>query len=393
MAIIVNPAGRVLELEENAEQWLKKPGFREATEDEVKEYKRKRLMSFAKANGKDELKDSIYFASVSSKGGSDGYGMSSKNLYEAVENAGVELSEYYTEQDIGFLYHSPTQITKLNTKYKILYTMFESSKIPDDWQEYLQDADLVLVPSKWCQSVFKKAGIDSKVVPLGYNDSVFKPQKRPAKRSTFTFLHYDAFNARKGHFEVLEAFEKAFKKEDKVKLIFKTTREHYLPLPPSQYPNIEVVDGNMSETQLLRLCKKADCFVFPSRGEGFGLTPLEAMATGLPAIVPNAHGISEYFDKNYMYEVKEGEKSIPVYKRLTDVGFMITADTDHLAKQMRYVYEHPKEAREMGKKAQDYVKNWTIDKTANRLKEIIDEVKSKPISDRKVSGVLPLREV
>ena len=43
--------------------------------------------------------------------------------------------------------------------------------------------------------------------------------------------------------------------------------------------------GRVSDEELVRLYNQADCFVFPSLYEGFGLPPLEAMACGCPVLV------------------------------------------------------------------------------------------------------------
>ena len=41
---------------------------------------------------------------------------------------------------------------------------------------------------------------------------------------------------------------------------------------------------------------KADCFVAPARGEGFGLMPLQAISAGVPTILSDAHGHREFSD-------------------------------------------------------------------------------------------------
>lgn len=277
--------------------------------------------------------------------------------------------------------------------------MFESTKIPDDWKEYLDAADKVLVPSKWCQEVFKKAGVDAEVVPLGYDDRFFKYKERKVKRDSgddFIFLHYNAYNLRKGFVELVKAFVEEFEKDEPVKMVFKTTL-HQPPFPfdERKYPNIKVIKGEVEPYQLAELCHQADCFVFPSRGEGFGITPLEAMATGLPVIVPNAHGIGHYFNERYMYEV-EVEKEVPAaYYRYKgqDVGHMYLNSVKHLRQQMRHVYEHQKEAREKGRLAAKYAKQYTYKETAKRLKKIFSGIMSKPLSKRKQSNLLTLELV
>lgn len=392
--LLVNPAGRYVEVDQNVDYWLSQDGFRQASDQEVKEYQQRRILEQAKMSGDTSHKDSLYFVSVSDRGGADGYGMSSKHLVEALEAVGIPVSEYYTEQDIGLLYHSPHSITRLDTKYKIIYTMFESDKIPEDWVDYLHAADLVVVPSRWCQKIFKQSGIDSIVVPLGYNNKLFKYIDRPKKRDNFTFLHYDAFNVRKGHFEVLEAFEQEFSKDEPVKLILKTSREHVgVPLAPSVYPNVKVIYGKVPEQELIDICASADAFVFPSRGEGFGITPLEAMATGLPAIIPNAHGISEYFNKDYMLGVSAREHCTAIYRRLTDVGDMRKCSVKDIRRQMRWCFDNPVKARALGKKASKYVQKWTYTATAEQFRKIFEDIKSKPIPERKISDILPLQEV
>ena len=51
--------------------------------------------------------------------------------------------------------------------------------------------------------------------------------------------------------------------------------------------------GRVDDEQLATLYRAAECLVFPSRYEGFGLPPLEAMACGTPVVAANATSLPE----------------------------------------------------------------------------------------------------
>jgi hypothetical protein len=119
------------------------------------------------------------------------------------------------------------------------------------------------------------------------------------------------------------------------------------------------------------------------------------MATGMPAIIPNAHGLTEYFNPDYMYEVKVKETCPALYSRYKgmDVGNMVVCDVDDLRKKMRWCYEHQQEGIDMGKRASEYVKNWTYTKTAITIKAKIEEIMAKPIEPKRITNVLTLEQV
>ena len=52
--------------------------------------------------------------------------------------------------------------------------------------------------------------------------------------------------------------------------------------------------GNLDKTTLAKYCASCDVFVHPNPREPFGIGPLEAMASGIPVVAPNAGGVLEY---------------------------------------------------------------------------------------------------
>lgn len=370
--------GRVVELDDEKaiDRAVKKSGWRESNEQEIDNYEAKKAQLIAQTQRNTPTDGmEVYYQTVSSS--PNGYGMSRDILKTELFTSGILMQEEYSKQKIGLLYSYPNTITTMQNDVRIIMTMFESDHIPDDWTDYLNMADEVIVPSKWCHDVFAESGIETTVIPLGYNDRVFTYQDRTLAVDTdrpFTFVHYNSFNMRKGFSEVFAAFTEEFKTNEPVKMILKTTDARPpLPILKSQYPNIEIITEKVTENELLGMLRQADCMVYPSRGEGFGITPLEAMATGLPTIVPNAHGISEYFNSNYMLEVKVEKRSPALYQRFKGqyVGNMVECDVKDLRKQMRYAYNHQKEMKDLGKSASDYVKKYTYRESARKLAELL----------------------
>ncbi len=56
-----------------------------------------------------------------------------------------------------------------------------------------------------------------------------------------------------------------------------------------------------NDASVANLLAHAQCFVFPSRNEGFGLPPLEALSLGTPVLASNAASIPEILKDNALY--------------------------------------------------------------------------------------------
>jgi len=337
-----------------------------------------------------------------SQGG--GYSGASEAMAVALEKAGVDitvmrLSPYsqrnvrpegkrilkkpFRMADVGIAFSYPTAFTSLmNHKVRIGYSMFETDKLPEqsdhnsNWVSDCNTLTRLWVPAQHSKDLFRKSGVvvPIDVIPQGVDPEIYSYYERP-ERDTFTFLMLGKLTIRKNPGMVLSAFLSLFRGNPNVRMVFKTqsgTMGH-LTLPEK---NIKIIDKLTSVEETIKCYRDADAFVFPSRGEGFGLPPVEAMATGLPTIVASNSGMLEYTNEEYNYPIKFKEK-IPVMhmpKEWGDCGNWWESDYEDLKAKMKYVYEHRNEAKAKGKKSAEWVaNNFTYKQTVEKMTKILKQ--------------------
>jgi glycosyltransferase involved in cell wall biosynthesis len=245
---------------------------------------------------------------------------------------------------LEFLRNSPNKVVLANPypleikkgERLIFLSTYEADKIPESWVRPANDSTGLIVPDPWVKEVFKNSGV---TVPISVvsegvsNNEIYYPSPYP-----FTFLHFDATseNNRKGGDLVTEAFVQVFgNMQNKVKLIMKG-RNHQVPLV-HRYSNIEYIFENYSEKEMERLWERTNCFVFPSRGEGFGLPPLEAMAHGIPTILTDGSAMHTF--AHYGIPLRVSGKTPAIYDRMGAIGMWDKPDIGHLAELMKRVYD------------------------------------------------------
>lgn len=264
---------------------------------------------------------------------------------------------------------------------RLMWTMWETDAIPDgtnpkvhfgDWAALInQHTEQLIVPCQHNKELFESCGVKVPVtvVPYGLDVDIWPFHERE-ERDTFTVVLFGDLTERKGPFEAVVAFQRAFPNERNVRLILKTQYGHLGRghMPVIRDDRIIVINETWNRSQLIRLLHDADCFLWTSKGEGFGLPPLQAMLTGLPVVMTTHTGMAEYYDPKYFYEIRTaGMSEAPLY------GRWYNPDIDHAAEQLRYVYEHRKEALRKAKAGAAYVrKTFSVDQFAKRLSGFLD---------------------
>lgn len=238
----------------------------------------------------------------------------------------------------------------------ILISAWEATPIPPQWKEHLDKYDLVLVPSKFCQRIFKDGGTKALVKVMIQGTDNFNITKTP--NGPFTYLHYNSFGdyGRKGWDLVIKAYTELFSPRDQyVKLILKG-REHDLGDDLDRVPkrkNIEVIVKNYKRYEIEELQERAHCFVFPSRGEGVGLPPIEHLSRAIPTIFTDAFGMTEYSE----FGNKIGVRGFtPAVYDFPYEGEWIEPDFDEIKQTMFRVYKYYNEQKKKAEREQPAVK-------------------------------------
>lgn len=112
--------------------------------------------------------------------------------------------------------------------------------------------------------------------------------------------------------------------------------------------------GKIDDTDLPYLYSMAEAFVFPSKYEGFGLPPIEAMSAGCPTIVSKAASIPEVC----------GDAS----------AYFDPDNTDEMANAIRKVVTDDEFKKELIRKGHERVKDLSWKKTAEMHLKIFEEV-------------------
>lgn len=273
-----------------------------------------------------------------------GYGSANRDYLHALhDKAGVDITvepwnheartaEFYGEKgavveslknrdvDYQFVMHHYVP-NAIEPKYEpgkvnIGYSTWEADRIPQHWvNEINKYIDLQLVPSYYNKRAYLESGVHVPVEVLPHCLDVEEFDNASALQTDFDdrfkFLSVFQWIERKNPIGLLKAyFSEFYKNPEDVILVLKTYGLNFssseterikqlisrlkedMRLP--QYPPVYVIGGLIPRSQMVSLYKACDCFVLPTRSEGFGIPFAEACAAESTVIATNYGGQTEF---------------------------------------------------------------------------------------------------
>jgi glycosyltransferase involved in cell wall biosynthesis len=250
-------------------------------------------------------------------------------------------------------------------QHKACLTMWEAMTLPESFREILHEFDTILVPSWQNLDLFSQFHDNVHFIPLGVDPELWHYSPPPPADSTnFTFL-ISGRGKRKGTDLAHRAFREVFKGISGPQLIMKSLKGE-----GGMYgDNVRHITGMLDPIAERDLYASAHCYLQPSRGEGFGLQPLQAIASGRPTILTGAHGHESFAHLGIPLSSTAHPAEYFIYG---DAGDWWEPDYDELCEAMWDVYQnyeiHARYAREA---SEEVAQHWTWRNTAEQFVQLL----------------------
>lgn len=247
----------------------------------------------------------------------------------------------------------PPRVEDMRGRMNMLHQYaWEESAFPYEWvtafNEHLQGMTCV---SAHVQKVMIDQGV---YVPISISgngvdhwERVSADRSRVCPGRGFRFLHVSSCFPRKGADVLLRAYGAAFTSADDVTLVIKTFANPHNDIHTwlaearrdnPLYPDVVILEEDMSDSELKGLLEQCHALVAPSRAEGFGLPMAEAMLSGLPVIATGWSGQLDFCTPETAWLVDFS--FTPAQTHFGLFGSMwAEPDMGHLARTMREVFE------------------------------------------------------
>ncbi len=262
---------------------------------------------------------------------------------------------------------------------KIAYSLVESTGVPENWVKILNEKfDVVITADEFYRDVYRKSGVTIPlyVLPHGiYIEELLQQTPKAFPSYPFTFGATSAFWPRKNQLHLLEAFNQEFGNDPHVRLQLhgRTADNYYFRnitkrLEELNCANIELIHTTLSDKEYKDFFKALDCYVLLSKGEGFSITPREALALGKPTIITNNTAHETICTTGHVYAVPAD-----IVEPITNwhVGYEYNCEISDVRKALREVYNNYVTYAKKAQAGREWVKQYLWENLKQRFMNFV----------------------
>ena len=250
----------------------------------------------------------------------------------------------------------PPRVNDLSSRFNLLHSYgWEESEFRNQWvDEFNNHLQGMTVMSNQVKKILVDNGVNIPICVAGLGlDHIqkIKPDYSINNRlKKFKILHISSCFPRKGIDILINAYEKVFNNNDDVSLVIKTfTNPHNnvnqlldkARKSNPNFPHVELLERDLTDSQIKGLYLNSDLFIAPSRGEGFGLPIGEAMYSRIPVITTAWGGQQDFCDNNNCWLIDFNFVNSQSHFDL-DSSYWAEPSVNHLASLISEVYHSPK---------------------------------------------------
>jgi hypothetical protein len=183
-------------------------------------------------------------------------------------------------------------------------------------------------------------------------------RRRPGEFLFLFMFDVHSHLARKNPLAIVEAFRRAFRPSEPVRLILKCVNADSDPAGFRTLADraagaaVDIHSGYIPVEDVRALTSTCDAYVSLHRSEGIGLTIADAMGLGKPVIATGWSGNTDFMDVSNAFPV--GYRLVTLEENVGPYHageVWAEPSIEHAAEQMRFVVDHPDEARARGEAA------------------------------------------
>lgn len=253
----------------------------------------------------------------------------------SLEALGHEVGWRDATADVEINFIQPELWHWSGVDYRIAYLPWESTALRDGWVDSLNEVDEVWTPSPVIAGWFEDAGVTKPIKVYQHGvEPLWEPRLRSLDGRFMTF-HHGSEALRKGGDEAYEAYSRVLGEEN-AGITFKCMAKNF-SVPGND--RFKVYPDAMEIDELVELYHRQNLMLYPSWGEGFGLTPLQAMATGMPVLITQGWAPYEYLLDEH--SLIESHLTLPPSSwSHQHPGKMLKPDMDDFVDKLRYQWDN-----------------------------------------------------